>query len=415
MPRTIFHLDLDAFFCAVEELRDPTLRGKPFIVGGRAHERGVVSSASYPARAFGIRNAMPTSQALRLCPPLIVVGHSRGLYSEYSDRVMTLLRDYTHTLQQISVDEAFLDVTGLGSDPRALALDIQARIRDEVKLPASIGAATSKLVAKMASGQAKPNGVLVIAPGAEAEFMAPMAVGELWGIGRATAARLEALHIHTIGDLQRAMPTYLKRVFPNHAESVIARARGIDDSPVHEDREVKSISEEETFARDVTDPVLLRKTILQMSDDIAVRLRKNDLQARTVHIKLRWHDFYTVTRQTTLASPTQLGDEIFSAVEPLWRAAWLERGSGNKVNVGRTRGDPIRLIGVGVSGFGDEGQLSLFDSQARDEKLTLARTLDELVQHYGKGVVKRAATLESSRPAGKPQGLPGRGDGRAQQ
>ena len=394
MPRTIFHLDLDAFFCAVEELRDPSLCGKPFIVGGRAHERGVVASASYPARKFGIHNAMPTSQALRLCPKLIVVGHSRGLYGEYSGRVMMLLRDYAEALQQISVDEAFLDLTGLGNDSKSLALEIQKRIRDEIKLPASIGVATSKLVAKMASGQAKPNGVLVIAPGKEAEFMAPMAVGELWGIGKATAARLEQLNINTIGDLQRTSPTTLKRVFPNHAESVIARANGIDDSPVHEDREAKSISEEQTFSRDVTDAVLLRKMLLQMSDDVAASLRKNDLQARTVHLKLRWHDFYTVTRQTTLTSPTQLGEEIFAAVEPMWRTAWLERGSGNAINKGRTRGDPIRLIGVGVSGFGEDGQISLFDSDAREDKLKLARTLDDLRKQYGKRVVRRASLKE---------------------
>ncbi len=395
--RTILHLDLDAFFCAVEELRDPSLSGKAFIVGGRAHERGVVSSASYPARKFGIRNAMPTSQAIRLCPGLIVVPHSHGTYSEYSRKVMVLLHDYGEALQQISVDEAFLDVTGLSNDPRVLALEIQARIRDEIQLPASIGVAMSKLVAKMASGNAKPNGVLVIAPGKEAEFLAPMRVGELWGIGKATEARLEQLGVNTIGDLQRATPAYLKRVFPNHAESVIARAQGIDDSPVQTEREAKSISEERTFSRDVTDATVLRKALLQMSDDVAARLRKHTLTSRTVHLKLRWHDFYTVTRQTTLPSATQLGDEIFAAVEPLWMAAWLERGSGNAINTGRTRGDPIRLIGVGVSGFGEDGQIGLFDGDAREEKLSLAHTLDELQQRYGKQVVRRASLINKKR------------------
>ena len=389
--RTIFHLDLDAFFCAVEELRDPSLRGKPFMVGGRAHERGVVSSASYPARKFGIHNAMPTSQALRLCPQLIVVPHSRGLYSEYSQRVMTLLRDYGEQLQQISVDEAFMDVTGLADDAQTLALEIQLRIRNEIHLPASIGVATSKLVAKMASGQAKPNGVLVIAPGKEAEFMSPMHVGELWGIGKATAARLEQLGINTIGDLQRATPAFLKRVFPNSASEVIARAKGIDDSPVDTEREAKSISEEQTFSRDTTDTALLRKVLLQMSDDVAARLRQTNLQARTVHLKLRWYDFYTITRQTTLPTPTQLGEEIFAAAEPLWMTAWLERGSGNAANKGRSRGDPIRLIGVGVSGFDEDGQIGLFDNDAREDKLKLARTLDDLRQQYGKQVVRRAS------------------------
>jgi DNA polymerase-4 len=396
-PRTILHLDLDAFFCAVEELRNPALKGKPFAVAGKANERGVVSSASYPARKFGVRNAMPTSQAIRLCPKLIVVPASHGVYGEYSQQVMALLRDYGDQLEQLSVDEAFMDVTGLTDDALALALEIQRRIRDEIRLPASIGVATSKLVAKMASGQAKPNGVLVIGPGKEAEFLAPMPAGELWGIGKATAARLEQLGITTIGDLQMATPGYLRRVFHNHAESVIKRANGVDDSPVQSDREIRSISEERTFSRDVSDPDVLRKMLLALSDEVAARLRTNDLHARTVHLKLRWHDFYTITRQTTLGQPTQLGDEIFAAVEPLWIAAWLERGGVDARNAGRTRGDPIRLIGVGVSGFGEGQQLGLFDDKDRDEKLALAKTLDELRKQYGKPVVHRASLTHHKR------------------
>jgi DNA polymerase-4 len=396
-PRTILHLDLDAFFCAVEELRNPALKGKPFAVAGKANERGVVSSASYPARKFGVRNAMPTSQAIRLCPKLIVVPASHGVYGEYSRQVMTLLREYGEQLEQLSVDEAFMDVTGLTSDAKSLALEIQGRIRDEIKLPASIGVATSKLVAKMASGQAKPNGVLVIAPGEEAKFLAPMPAGELWGIGKATAARLEQLGITTIGELQTATPNYLRRVFHNHAESVIERAKGIDDSPVHPDREIKSISEERTFSRDVTDPDVLRKMLLALSDEVAARLRANGLHAKTVHLKLRWHDFYTITRQTTLNQPTQLGDEIFGAVEPLWMAAWLERGSADSRHAGRTRGDPIRLIGVGVSSFGEGLQLGLFADKDRDEKLALAKTLDELQQQYGKKIVRRASLTDRKR------------------
>lgn len=400
-PRTILHLDLDAFFCAVEELRNPSLRGKPFVVGGRPDQRGVVSSASYPARKFGVRNAMPTTQALRLCPGLIVVPAAHAAYAEYSRRVMALLRDYGDALQQISVDEAFLDLTDLTDpmtgDARLLALEIQRRIRDEIHLPASIGVATSKLVAKMASGRAKPSGVLVIAPGKEAEFLAPMPVGELWGIGKATAARLEQLGITTIGHLQSAPPHTLRRVFHNHAEAVIERAKGMDDSPVQPERAIKSISEERTFDRDVRDPETLRRALLALSDEVAMRLRKHDLFARTVHLKLRWHDFYTITRQTTLDAPTQLGDEIFAAAEPLWMAAWLERGGANARNAGRTRGDPIRLIGVGVSGLGPARQLGLFADRAREERLALARTLDELQAQYGKPVVRRASLAKTQR------------------
>ncbi len=388
-PRIIFHLDLDAFFCAVEELRNSALKGKAFVVGGKPNERGVVSSASYPARAFGIRNAMPTSQALRLCPKLIVVPASHGVYGDYSRKVMALLREYGEQLQQISVDEAFMDVTGLTSDPRALALEMQTRIRERLDLPASIGVATSKLVAKMASGAAKPNGVRVIAPGEEAAFLAPMPAGELWGIGKTTAARLEQLNIFTIGDLQRASPEYVRRIFHAHAEGVIERAKGIDNSPVHVERDVKSISEERTFNRDVSDTATLRKMLLALSDEVAMRLRAAGLHARTVHLKLRWHDFYTITRQTTLPEPTQLGEDIFVAVEPLWMRAWLERGEARWA--GRTRGDPIRLIGVGVSGLGEGAQMAMFGADAREEKLQLARTLDDLRAQYGKGIVVRAS------------------------
>ncbi len=376
--RTIFHLDLDAFFCAVEELRDPKLRGKVFAVAGRPDQRGVVSSASYPARKFGVRNAMPTSQALRLCPRLIVVPHSHGVYGEYSQRVMTLLREYGEDLQQLSVDEAFMDLSGFAPDAQTLALEIQARIQTEIGLPSSIGVAQNKLVAKMASGAAKPKGIRVIEPGAEAAFFAPMPVGELWGIGKATVPRLESLGIKTIGDLQRADPAQLRRVFHDHADAAIARARGIDLSAVDPERDVKSISEETTFSRDLRDAEVLHKTLLALSDRVAARLRKNDVHARTVHLKLRWQDFTTVTRQSTLSAPTQLGDDVFGAAEKLFRAAWK-------------RGELVRLLGVGVSGLSAGVQFGLFDESVREEKLQLARTLDQLEAQYGKDVVKRAS------------------------
>ncbi|BCX03342.1 MAG: DNA polymerase IV [Candidatus Roseilinea sp.] len=337
---------------------------------------------------------MPTAQAIRLCPGLIVLPGSRARYTEYSKRVMDVLREYGGALQQISIDEAFLDATGLTRDPRALALEIQSRIRDEVGLPASIGVATSKLVAKMASGRAKPNGVLVVAPGKEADFLAPMPVGELWGIGATTAARLEQIGIVTIGDLQHASPQSLRPIFHDHAEAVIARAHGVDHAPVHAERVVKSISEERTFARDVRDPEALRRTLLALSDEVAVRLRMHNRFARTVHLKLRWHDFYTVTRQAALPAPTQLGEEIFAAVEPLWWRAWLGgRGSGHD----RQRGAPIRLIGVGVSGLSEGWQMALFDDPRREARLALARTLDELRAQYGERIVRRASLLQHRR------------------
>ncbi|NJM40828.1 MAG: DNA polymerase IV [Anaerolineae bacterium] len=377
LQRTIFHLDLDAFYCAVEEIFTPTLKGKAFMVGGRADQRGVVSSASYPARKFGVRSAMPTSQALRLCPRLIVVPGRYEAYSDYSHKVMNLLREYGETLQQISVDEAFLDLTGFSSDPKSLALEIQKRIKDELQLPASIGVAASKLVAKMASGQAKPNGVLVIASGNEASFLAPMDVGELWGVGKATVPRLEMMGIKTIGDLQRANPVNLTRVFGNQAEQVIERARGIDRSPVEVDRETKSISEERTFARDISDREELRKMLLHLSDAVAARLRKHGYFAKTIHLKLRWHDFKTVTRQTTLGQPTQLGEAIFAAVQPLWLATWHT-------------GERVRLLGVGASTLSEGLQLSIFDDE-QERKIALAKAVDQLREQYGGKIVTRAS------------------------
>jgi DNA polymerase-4 len=385
MLRTIFHLDLDAFFCAVEELHDPTLRGKPFVVGGKPNERGVVSSASYPARKFGVRNAMPTSQAVRLCPKLIIVPARHSAYGEYSQKVMALLREYSETLQQISVDEAFLDLTEFAAHPTAAALarEIQTRIRDTLHLPASIGVATSKLVAKMASANAKPNGVLVVAPGQEAAFLAPMPVGELWGIGKMTVPRLEDMGIRTIGDLQKANANNLRRIFGRLAEQTIERAHGIDNSPVETEREAKSISEERTFARDIADKEMLRKVLLRLSDEVAARLRRHGYSARTIHLKLRWHDFRTVTRQSTLSQPTQLGEEIFAAVEKLWLATWHA-------------GEQVRLLGVGASTFNEGAQISMFDA-AQDHKLALAKTLDQLRAQYGSGVIDRASLQKKRR------------------
>ena len=345
---------------------------------------GVVSSASYPAREFGVHSAMPTAQALRLCPRLIIVPGRHDVYGQHSRNVMALLRQYTETLQQISVDEAFLDLTGFTQEPKTLALEIQRRIRDELKLPASLGVATSKLVAKMASGRAKPNGVLVIEPGEEARFLAPMPVGELWGIGKVTVPRLEAMDIRTIGDLQKANPNNLRAVFGRLTEQTLSHAHGQDNSPVEVDRETKSISEERTFAKDISDRQMLRKILLSLSDEVAARLRKNGYFAKTIQLKLRWHDFKTVTRQTTLSQPTQLGEEIFAAVEPLWLATWK-------------RGEKVRLLGVGAASLGEGAQLSMFED-AQQPKLALAKTIDQLREQYGNTIVTRASLKRKDKP-----------------
>jgi DNA polymerase-4 len=379
MSSVIVHADLDAFFCSVEELLNPVLRGKPFIVGGASQGRGVVSSASYAARAFGIHNAMPTAQALRLCPALGVVSVRRGVYGEYSQRVMALLQDYSRVFEQLSIDEAFLDVSGLADEPHSLALEIQARVQREIGLPVSIGVAASKLVAKIASGRAKPNGVLVIPPGDEAAFLAPMDVGELWGIGKVTATRLHAIGIRTIGQLAQAQPQYLQAVFGSHAGSVIQRAQGVDSSPVISEHDVRSISSERTFSRDISQYGMLRQVLLALCDEVAGRLRSEGLYARTVQVKLRWPDFVTLTRQTTLLTATQLSEDLFPVAEQLWLAAWH-------------RGERVRLLGVAVSELAaSEQQLSLFDHQRHEQLTALAQVTDRLRAKYGDKIIGRAS------------------------
>ena len=268
MERKVLHLDLDAFFCAVEELLNPSLKGKAFAVGGSPKSRGVVSSCSYPARLRGVHSAMPMGRALSLCPDLIMVPHRFGVYSETSDKVMDILRDYTPLFQQVSVDEAFLDVSDLPQPIGAIARDMQQRIDRELRLPCSIGAATNKLVAKVANdfgksrvrtGQA-PRQITIVPPGTEAEFLAPLEVQALWGIGPKTAQRLHSRAVHTIGQLAELPLAELEYFFGKNAVSVQESARGIDNSPVHSGREVKSISNEITFTRDTSDlPQLLAK------------------------------------------------------------------------------------------------------------------------------------------------------------
>jgi Nucleotidyltransferase/DNA polymerase involved in DNA repair len=325
MERKILHLDLDAFFCAVEELLDPSLKGKAFAVGGSPNSRGVVSSCSYPARLRGVHSAMPMGRALELCPDLIVVHHRFGVYGETSDKVMDILRDYTPLFQQVSVDEAFLDVSDLPQPIGAIARDMQQRIEHELHLPCSIGAATNKLVAKVANDYGKsrirtgqaPRQITVVPPGTEADFLAPLDVQALWGIGPKTAQRLHSRGIHTIGQLAELPLAELEHFFGKNAAEVQESARGIDRSPVHSSREVKSVSNEVTFSRDTSDMEQLVGTLRRLSDKVGYRMRQARLMGSVVQIKLRYADFTTLTRQRALPNPTNLDDEILVAAEKL--------------------------------------------------------------------------------------------------
>ena len=390
MERKILHLDLDAFFCSVEELLDPSLKGKPFAVGGNPQGRGVVSSCSYAARKFGVHSAMPMARALSLCPELIVIHHRHGLYGEYSNKVMDILRSYTPLFQQVSIDEAFLDVSDLPKPAGVIAQEIQERVDREVHLPCSLGVATNKLVAKVAndfgksqvkSGQA-PRQITIVPPGEEAAFLAPLDIQSLWGIGPKTSQKLHGQGIHTIGQLAALSVAELEAYFGNNALEMHARALGIDPSPVHSEREVKSVSNEVTFTKDTTDSEVLRQTLRALADKVGYRLRQAGFAGSVVQIKLRYSNFETITRQTALPQPTNLDDEIYAAAEKLFEA-----------NIIPTRA--VRLIGIGVSRLNPPyRQLSLWDNN-QDEKEKLASAIDQLKEKYGQDVIKRASMMKN--------------------
>jgi DNA polymerase-4 len=349
--RIIFHVDLDAFFAAVEEIEDPSLKDKPLIVGGRPDQRGVVASANYEAREFGVRAAMPTAQALRRCPKAVVCPPRHELYRAYSKRVMALLRQVSPIIEALSIDEAFLDMTEHipnGETPLETARSLQDRIQTELDLSASIGIAGNKLVAKIASDFEKPRGLTYISPGQEAEFLAPLPVQSLWGIGPITAQKLNQMGIKTIGDLVRLPETELVQRFGINGARMWRYARGIDYRPVQTSRAVKSISQERTFSQDVGNPQILQKTLQKMSRQLAQRLQKKDFTARTVTLKLRYSDFTTLTRSITRDSATNSPQEIYRQAHHLWQTHWITDR-------------PVRLIGLGVSHFvKGVRQLSLF-------------------------------------------------------
>ncbi|HET7009258.1 MAG TPA: DNA polymerase IV [Anaerolineales bacterium] len=382
MSRTILHVDLDAFFCSVEEKLNPELRGKAFVVGGTPQGRGVVASASYAARPFGVRSAMPTARALRLCPHLIVVPGRHGVYGEESERVMDILRDAAPVVEQISVDEAFLDVS---DDPRPgeqVARALREEIRKRCELPTSWGVAGSKLVAKIATEVGKPNGLIVVPRGGEAAFLAPLPVEMLWGVGPRTREQLVGLGLRTVGDLASQTPAWLSTHLGPHGIELAARARGEDDRPVEEGREARSMSNETTFARDVADPAELLRTLRALSDNVGSRLREAGLAGTTVRLKLRWPDFTTLTRQTRLPQPTDQDREIFAAAQGLFERVWK-------------KGRAVRLIGVGVAHLGERlRQLSLFDAAwQHDERLLAA--VDAIRTRYGYDALRRGHEVDT--------------------
>ena len=386
--RTILHVDLDAFFAAVEQRDRPELRGKPVIVGGGGpDQRGVVSAASYEARAFGVHSAMPLRTAGRLCPNGVFLPVNGAKYQAASKEVMAILRRYTPQVEPISIDEAFLDVTGsraLFGDGEAIGRRIRADIRSEIDLTASIGVATTKLVAKIASDLRKPDALVVVPPGEEREFLAPLSITRLWGVGARSATALREYGVRTIGDLAALPDDLLNRRFGKMGAALGQRARGIDADSVGGRDAAKSVSHEHTFDVDTSDRELIERTMLGMAEGVAGRLRDSGVKAATVAVKIRDSSFRTITRQRTLAEPTDLTEPIFRTALELARP--------------EVRGLRIRLLGVAASGLGERDQLALF---AADDprRRRVVEAADEVRHRFGERAITRARLVGSRLPA----------------
>jgi nucleotidyltransferase/DNA polymerase involved in DNA repair len=396
--RTILHLDMDAFFAAVEQRDRPELVGRPVIIGadprgGRG--RGVVSTASYEARRFGVGSAMPISEAWRRCPQGVYLWPDMAKYARVSGEVMAILGRVTDLVEPVSIDEAFLDVTGsrraLG-DGETIARRLKDAIRDETRLTASVGVATSKLVAKVASDMRKPDGLVVVAPGTEAAFLAPLPIRRLWGVGPKMEEQLARLGVVTIGDLAALDPGRLERRLGNHGQDLQRLARGEDERAVSaEAAGAKSLGQEHTYGRDVADRARLRATLLELADLVAVRLRAHGLHARTVTLKYRDEDFHTTTHARTLRGGTDSGSALFET-------AWALFGEVH-------RGKKVRLVGIYTSHFAEDEpqQLGLFAGQPAPAPLDRLR--DAVAERFGGGAITRASLLgrrERRNPSDKP-------------
>jgi DNA polymerase-4 len=351
MPRTIVHADLDAFYASVEQLENPELRGKPVVVGGSPEGRGVVMAASYEARRFGIRSAMPMSRALRLCPRAVRVPARFDRYSQVSREVMAIFRDVTALVEPMSLDEAFLDTTeqidGF-EGPESLGRHLKEEVRKRTGLVLSVGIAANKLVAKIASDTGKPDGLVVVPPGAEAAFLSPLKVRALWGVGPKAEALLNAAGFHTIGQLAAAQPAHLEASLGSRGVWLYDIARGIDNSPVTTEHERKSVGAENTFPRDLSDGPELRGELDRIAKNVARRLARSEFRARTVVLKLRYASFRTITRQSSRPVPIANEREIAAAAHALLDAV-------------ANPGDRFRLIGIHATNLvkGELDQLGL--------------------------------------------------------
>jgi DNA polymerase-4 len=397
---------MDAFFVSVEELFDPSLKGKPVVVGGRPNERGVVSAASYAARKFGVHSAMPLRTAYQHCPHAIFVEGHPERYREYSGKVFHILQQFSPQVEMASIDEAYLDLTGterLHGPPFEAAHKLHLAMKAATDLNCSIGVSTSRLVSKVASDQAKPNGILWICPGQEAAFLAPLEIRKIPGIGKVGEQRLHECGIHKVGDLARLDRRLLEQKFGKWGVALAGKSHGLDagawfDGEVGERENPKSISHEHTFNEDSADAAILESMLARLSEMVGRRLREHSLFARTVQLKLRYKDFTTYTRAHTLDHATQLDIELLEDVRRLFRTAW--------------DGRPVRLLGVHAGSLEpDEGQMNLLNGNRAERWRKALTAVDRLRDKFGESSVSMGAGMNArfrERVHENPAGLPGK-------
>ena len=383
----ILHIDMDAFYASVEELENPSLRGKPVIVGGSAEGRGVVAAANYEARKFGVHSAMPSAQAYRLCPHAVVIKPRIDYYASVSRKIREIFDQFTPLVEPLSLDEAFLDVTGSESifgPSEVIGRQIKQQIRSELHLVASVGVAPNKFVAKIASDLKKPDGFVVVQADEVQAFLDPLPVGRLWGVGKATGRIFERLSIRTIGQLRQLSIETLTDCFGASGEHYWQLAHGIDDRQVVPDREAKSISNETTFATDISDLEILRAWLVELVEQVARRLRRHDIKGRTIELKVRFADFKTITRSLTLAAPTNVTQELLDAGLELLTKRLPPRHLA------------VRLLGFGVNKLDDSGssQQQLFDQPERERHRELDRVADQIAAKFGRLAIQRGTSLD---------------------
>jgi len=382
----ILHVDMDAFYASVEERDRPELGGRPVIVGGDPQRRGVVSAANYEARRYGVHSAMPASVARRKCPQGVFLPPRISYYAQVSAQIRQIFDRYTPLVEPLSLDEAFLDVTGsetLFGSAAQIGQRIKQEIRDELHLVASVGVATNKFLAKIASDLGKPDGFVVVPPDRIQEFLDPLPVGRLWGVGQVSNRALDKLGIRTIAQLRRLPVGVLRVCFGSSGEHLWQLAQGIDDRPVVPDQEAKSISHETTFAVDIDDREILRAWLLELTEQVAQRVRRHHLRGRTVHLKVRFADFRTITRSQTLVEPTDVTCELWQAAVELLETRLPSEHL------------PVRLLGMGLSGFDRSGekQRQLFDEDESRRQGRLDRVTDQIRARFGPSAIGRAGGL----------------------